>query len=67
MKRLVVFALPVIILSSCGENKTETTEAENKTTDSAFGKIEIYDPAANALIDSNAVVEMIAKGFTWSE
>jgi gluconolactonase len=33
----------------------------------AFGKVERLDPALDALIDANAVVEDVMSGFTWSE
>ncbi|MBN9382760.1 MAG: SMP-30/gluconolactonase/LRE family protein [Chitinophagaceae bacterium] len=35
--------------------------------DTALGRIEIYDPSAAGLIDSNAVIEVIGRNYQWSE
>lgn len=63
------FAGIILLLTACSENKQSDEEALTAltTNDSAVGKVEIFDAAANALIDSNATIEVIAKGFTWSE
>ena len=37
------------------------------TTDTLIGKVELYDPSAATLIDSNARVEAIGKNYKWSE
>jgi gluconolactonase len=34
---------------------------------SAIGKVELYDAGASRFIDSNAVVEVIGRGYKWSE
>lgn len=64
----LVFALATacILCSSCGENKIKSEEQQT-ITDSTVGNIEIYNTAAIKAIDSNATIEVIAKGFTWSE
>jgi len=36
-------------------------------TDTLIGKVELYDPSAATLIDSNARVEVIGKNYKWSE
>jgi gluconolactonase len=52
---------------SCNTNtKTESLESV-PPKDSAVGKVEIYDPTGLQLVDSNASIEVIAKGYTWSE
>ena len=61
----------LIILSICGlfGGSCHTPEAPSKTTDkdSAVGKVEIYDPGAANIIDSNAVIEVIGRNYKWSE
>ena len=65
MKRFMPALLLYILINSCGENTSQSSA--QKITDTAIGKIEIYDTAALKAIDSNAVIEIIAKGYTWSE
>ncbi|CAN5782100.1 SMP-30/gluconolactonase/LRE family protein [soil metagenome] len=66
MKNYLVFlvAYSITICISC-KNQNATNTANH--TDSTARKITIYDPEANKLIDSNAAVEIIAGGFTWTE
>ncbi|SFP54360.1 SMP-30/gluconolactonase/LRE family protein [Parafilimonas terrae] len=64
MKRFIPALLLYILISSCGEN---THQSPAQKSDTAIGKIEIYDAAALQAIDSNAAIEIIAKGYTWSE
>ncbi|CAN5672472.1 SMP-30/gluconolactonase/LRE family protein [soil metagenome] len=65
---LFITSLLLVACCSCGTNETESkSNATVVTADSAVGKIEIYDTTALTAIDSNANVEVIAKGFTWSE
>lgn len=59
----------IITCYSCNNNnadKEKPTQAA-VTTDSAVGKIELYDSSAARLIDSNATLEVIGRNFTWSE
>ena len=52
---------------SCNTKKEEDKESTVAVKASAFGKVEIYDSSAVSLIDSNAIIEVIGKNFTWSE
>jgi gluconolactonase len=70
MKSICFIAAATCIITShsctnhAADNATETIAT---TTDSAVGKIEIYDSSAIKLIDTNATLEVIGKNFTWSE
>ncbi len=69
MKSIVSIILCCFLLScySCGTKNNKDKQATATTKDSAVGKIEIYDERAATLVDSNAVIEVIGKKFTWSE
>lgn len=69
MKNIFPFAVAACLLICTGCNNTTNQEASTTEVkkDSAIGKIELYDPAAAAIIDSNAVIEIIGRGFNWSE
>jgi gluconolactonase len=73
MKSIVFItaAILIAVIYSCTNqptDKTITKAITNATAvDSAVGKIEIYDSSAIRLIDSNATLQVIGKGFTWSE
>lgn len=67
--RLIFFmALMPLVFFSC-KNNPEAGSSENKAVDPVVEqvKIEIYDSMATTLIDSTATVEILAKGFYWSE
>jgi len=64
----IIFTLAIAFsFCSCGENKNQVKQQTASVKDSVAGKIEIYDPAALNFIDSNAAIEIIAKGFIWCE
>lgn len=66
MKKIIPILLSLSLFTySCTENKDQPEE--KRTTDDSIGKIEIYDTAALKDIDTNAAIEVIAKGYTWSE
>lgn len=68
MKKVTLLSsLVIAICCSCGTSKTENKETTATIKDSVYGKIEIYDKAAAALIDSDATIEVVGKGYTWSE
>jgi len=61
------YLLPAIIgwlvtTSSCTNHPASTP-----ATDSLIGKVELYDPGAAGIIDTNAVVEVIGRHYKWSE
>ena len=59
-----LFSVACYGCNNAGNDKTATTVTAK---DSIFGKIEIYDKMAASLIDSNAIIEVIGRNFTWSE
>lgn len=64
----LIISLFLVACYSCDTNETENkSSATVVSADSAVGKIEIYDATALTAIDSSAAIEVIAKGFTWSE
>jgi gluconolactonase len=63
-----------MVLAACGGKtpggETDVTApltGESKTALQTIGDIERLDPAIEALIPQNAVVEILAEGFEWSE
>lgn len=65
---LLITVLFLFICCSCANNETDSKLTDKiVSADSAVGEIEIYDAIALNAIDSNATIEVIAKGFTWSE
>lgn len=63
-----VAAFLMLLVMSCN-HKPKTDIAENKVTDTIMDmfKIEIHDPSALTMVDSNDTFEILAKGFSWSE
>ena len=59
MKNQSIFFVLLLFIVSCKEKIT--TPATSVT------KIEIYDPELLEIIDTNAVIEVLADGFKWSE
>jgi gluconolactonase len=64
MKKTLLPAV-IVCLAACsgGNNESPKTPA----TDTLIGKVELYDPAAASLIDSNATIEVIGRHYKWSE
>lgn len=65
-KNLAIASLHFLIYCSCTENNHNNKAAE-QTADSSIGKVLVYDATASNAIDSNAAIEVIATGYTWSE
>ena len=59
----------VAALFTCSCNSQNNNSTDNKIAEKAdtVGKVEIYDNNALQSIDSNATIEVIAKGFKWAE
>jgi gluconolactonase len=59
----------IAALFACSCNSQNNNSTENKIVEKAngIGKTEIYDNNALQSIDSNATIEVIAKGFNWAE
>jgi gluconolactonase len=68
MHNRYVFFIAFSIFISCKSNP-KADSAENNAVDPFMEQltIEVYDPIANALIDSNTTFEILAQGFYWSE
>ena len=64
MKTLIYCAVAMTLLSCSPKEKT--TEEGNDTT-RAFGSIERLAPGFDELVQSDAVIEIVAEGFEWSE
>lgn len=62
-----VGALLLFLCCGCGNNETGNREVALNVKKSAAGIVEIYDNNALTAIDSNATIDIIATGFTWSE
>ncbi len=52
---------------SCSSEPADNVATTNKPSFTDQCKVEIYDTAALAFIDSNATFEILAEGFYWSE
>ena len=57
-----IFTIAIIVMLSCS-NEEKQTMNEYKTT----GTVERIDPALDSIINADAVAEIIAEGFKWSE
>lgn len=64
---LLICCLACLAIGSCNTPDTGSSTATGSGKDSAIGKVEIYDPGAAGIIDSNAVIEVIGKHYKWSE
>ncbi len=69
MKLKLKITLILFTLYTSGCNSPDKAAVKNETikSDSAYGKIELYNKNASSLIDTNATIEVIGKGFNWSE
>jgi gluconolactonase len=68
-KRFVLYiAFSLLLLFSCN-NTFKADSSENNTSDSSTEqlKIEVFDSLALAIISPNATLDILAKGFYWSE
>ena len=64
---LLICCLACLAIGSCNTPDTGGSTGTGAGKDSAIGKVEIYDPSAAGIIDSNAVIEVIGKHYKWSE
>lgn len=67
--RTVFFlAFSMLLIISCNnKNRAGSSERTNSDTITKKFAIEVYDSIALAWIDPNATIEILAKGFWWSE
>ena len=61
----IFIQLACIIVFTC--SKTKLSAQSNLSTDTAIGKIEIYESSAKNVINQNASIKIIGRGFTWVE
>jgi gluconolactonase len=64
-KNIIVIA--ALFTCSCNSQNNNSTDTKIAEKADAIGKVEIYDNNALQSIDSNATIEVIAKGFKWAE
>ena len=66
LQQKIVLAATLFICS-CNSQNNNSTQKKIAENASAIGKIEVYDNKVLQSIDSNATIEVIAKGFKWAE
>lgn len=59
--------IATLFVYGCNSQNSSPGKNKDLQKDPAIGKIEIYDASALQLIDSNATIEVIARGFNWAE
>ncbi len=64
--KLLLCIIMLWLLASCN-NQPNTQSMQQEQQDSIIGKVEWYDSSAANIIDSNASIEIIGKGYNWSE
>jgi gluconolactonase len=62
-KHLLPAVIACLVTGSACNNESPKAPA----TDALIGKVELYDPSAASVIDSNAKVEVIGRHYKWSE
>jgi gluconolactonase len=69
MKMKLKITVLLFMLYASGCDSVDNTPAGNKDAikDSTVGVIELYDKDASSLIDTNATIEIIGRGYNWSE
>lgn len=63
----LLFASSAFILFSCGNKPSQANKSTAAIPDTIIGKIEIMDTGAATLIDRDARIEVIGRGYNWSE
>ncbi|TKK68333.1 SMP-30/gluconolactonase/LRE family protein [Ilyomonas limi] len=63
----LLFCISTVLLFAGCNNQPNSQSMQQAQQDSAIGKIEWYDSSAASIIDSNAAIEVIGKGYNWSE
>ena len=66
MKKTLLAVVICYMITSSGCNAPGSKTPET-ATDTTIGKIELYDPSAARLIDSNTAIEVIGRNYSWSE
>ena len=70
MYKILIFSIfiSILLFVSCN-SRQKSDSSENTDMDPLTEqlKIEVYDSTALSMIDTNATIEILAKGFWWSE
>ncbi len=67
MKGVFISICTYCIFVNSYSYRSDTSSSKVGVRDTTTGRIEIYDTSALKLIDSNAVIEVISRNFTWAE
>jgi gluconolactonase len=65
-KLKIALLLFVLYTSGCTSGDNTAARNEDKKTDT-IGTIELFDTSAASIIDTNAKIEVIGRGYNWSE
>ena len=65
MHRLSV--LPLLLVAACGGDRSAERAASAVEPPRTMGSVERLDPAIDAIIPADAVIEVLAEGFDWAE
>ncbi|GGB12838.1 SMP-30/gluconolactonase/LRE family protein [Puia dinghuensis] len=57
----------IIVVIGCLVIGSGCSNGSEPVKDAVAGKVELYDPSAAGIIDSNAVIEVIGRHYKWSE
>ena len=67
MNTLTIVLPLFLFISGCKQATHTSSINDDVKKDSVIGKIEWYEKSAAKLIDSNAIIDVIGKGFSWAE
>lgn len=67
MRTSIFFLMTIILLSSCSESNSSNTMEMAAKTYPTVGSIEVLDEGLSKIISSDAAIELLAEGFSWSE
>lgn len=66
-RREAMVALSAAALLTACDQGSKAVTGKKKAGGALFGSVEKLDPALDAIVDANAQLEELAKGFSWSE
>ena len=66
-KLKIALLLFTIYTYGCDSANNSLSKIKSTQKDKVLGSIELFDKSASSLIDTNANIEEIGKGFNWSE
>jgi len=67
MSRMRILLVVPLLVACGGDRRGETAAASAVESPRTIGSIERLDPAIDSLVPSDAVIEVLARGFDWSE